>query len=219
MTTIIGTHNSMTFSRPAKWYGYLMIPFARCQRLTIRGQFYAGVRCFDLRIRFRRDGTPCFAHGMMTLRGNVQGTLMIINALAYYAKCPYMYGLCWKIRNAEPGKRSCSGHFARYMRRTFRSSRSFKATVKAIGRRYMSLRQSRYLRNALAQWPPTHVGTKSSFHGSTPGGATRKTSQTHPPPILPCMIFCNILRITSTPHRRNERGRIAIARMACRRQL
>ena len=88
MTTIIGTHNSMTFSRPAKWYGYLMIPFARCQRLTIRGQFYAGVRCFDLRIRFRRDGTPCFAHGMMTLRGNVQGTLMIINALAYYAKCP-----------------------------------------------------------------------------------------------------------------------------------
>lgn len=88
MTTIIGTHNSMTFSRPAKWYGYLMIPFARCQRLTIRGQFYAGVRCFDLRIRFRRDGAPCFAHGMMTLRGNVQGTLMIINALAYYAKCP-----------------------------------------------------------------------------------------------------------------------------------
>lgn len=85
---VTGTHNSMTFYRPAKWYGYLMIPFARCQRQTIRGQFDVGVRCFDLRIRFHRDGTPCFAHGLMELKGDVQGTLLVVNALAHHAKCP-----------------------------------------------------------------------------------------------------------------------------------
>lgn len=86
--TIIGSHNSMTFSRPAKWYGWLMIPFARCQGKTLQGQFCAGVRCFDLRIRFHRDSTPCFAHGLMEIKGNVPGTLIVINALANYAKCP-----------------------------------------------------------------------------------------------------------------------------------
>lgn len=79
---VIGTHNSMTFSRPAKWYGYLMIPFARCQRKDTMQQFYAGARCFDLRVRFLSDGTPCFAHGLMRLKGNVQRELMVINNLA-----------------------------------------------------------------------------------------------------------------------------------------
>lgn len=60
----IGTHNTMTYLRPQKWYGWLMIPFARCQRKTIEQQWEAGARCFDLRIRFTKDGTPYFAHGL-----------------------------------------------------------------------------------------------------------------------------------------------------------
>lgn len=61
---IIGTHNSMTFLRPAKWYGWFMIPFARCQRKTIEQQWNDGARCFDLRIRFTKQGKPYFAHGL-----------------------------------------------------------------------------------------------------------------------------------------------------------
>lgn len=61
---IIGTHNSMTFLRPAKWYGWFMIPFARCQKKTIIQQWEAGARVFDLRIRFTKQGKPYFAHGL-----------------------------------------------------------------------------------------------------------------------------------------------------------
>lgn len=61
---IIGTHNSMTYLRPQKWYGWFMIPFARCQRKTIEQQWHDGARCFDLRIRFTKQGEPYFAHGL-----------------------------------------------------------------------------------------------------------------------------------------------------------
>lgn len=63
-TPIIGTHNSMTFLPPEQWYGWFMIPFARCQRKTIEEQWYDGARCFDLRIRFTKQGEPYFAHGL-----------------------------------------------------------------------------------------------------------------------------------------------------------
>ena len=41
-----------------------MIPFARCQRKTIEEQWHDGARCFDLRIRFTKQGEPYFAHGL-----------------------------------------------------------------------------------------------------------------------------------------------------------
>ena len=63
-TPIIGTHNSMTYLRPAHWYGWFMIPFARCQRKSIEEQWDNGARCFDLRIRFTKQGEPYFAHGL-----------------------------------------------------------------------------------------------------------------------------------------------------------
>lgn len=63
---IIGTHNSMTYLRPRHWYGWLMIPFARCQRKPLVEQFWSGARCFDLRIRFTYQGMPYFAHGLYT---------------------------------------------------------------------------------------------------------------------------------------------------------
>lgn len=63
-TPIIGTHNSMTYLPPEHWYGWFMIPFARCQRKTIEQQWYDGARCLDLRIRFTKQGEPYFAHGL-----------------------------------------------------------------------------------------------------------------------------------------------------------
>lgn len=41
-----------------------MIPFARCQNKTIEEQWHDGARCFDLRIRFTKQGEPYFAHGL-----------------------------------------------------------------------------------------------------------------------------------------------------------
>lgn len=80
---IVGTHNSMTFLRPAHWYGWLMIPFARCQRKSIEQQFLSGARCFDLRVRFRKESAnPVFAHGLMTLKGDLYATLLRLSTLS-----------------------------------------------------------------------------------------------------------------------------------------
>ena len=65
---IIGTHNSMTYLRPQHWYGWLMLPFARCQSKTLMKQWEAGSRCFDLRVRFNRRGDATFAHGLYECR-------------------------------------------------------------------------------------------------------------------------------------------------------
>lgn len=62
--TILGTHNTMTYLRPARWYGWLMVPFARCQRKPIERQWVEGARCFDMRVRFTRRGDAYFAHGL-----------------------------------------------------------------------------------------------------------------------------------------------------------
>ena len=80
-TPIIGTHNSMTYLRPQKWYGWFMIPFARCQRKTIEEQWHDGARCFDLRIRFTKQGEPYFALKQLCkliLRYNQPGFVRLI---------------------------------------------------------------------------------------------------------------------------------------------
>lgn len=61
--TIIGTHNSMSYLPPRRWWHRLMLPFSRCQSKTIDEQLSAGARCFDLRISFDRDGMARFRHG------------------------------------------------------------------------------------------------------------------------------------------------------------
>lgn len=65
MTTITmtGTHNTMSYLPPRHWYGWLMLPFARCQSLTLRQQIDRGIRVFDLRVYL--DGHIWrFAHGL-----------------------------------------------------------------------------------------------------------------------------------------------------------
>lgn len=65
-TIIFGSHNTMSYLPPRHWW---MRPFrfiARCQSLTLEEQLEAGVRYFDLRVRFLpSDGTPYFCHGYM----------------------------------------------------------------------------------------------------------------------------------------------------------
>lgn len=64
---ILGTHNSLTGYKPKHWYGWLMKPFAKCQSKTIHDQYEEGVRCFDIRVRFDKNGKWVFAHGIYEL--------------------------------------------------------------------------------------------------------------------------------------------------------
>lgn len=60
----LASHNSWSYLSPNKWW---MRPFAfiaRCQSKNIREQYEAGVRLFDLRVRFERE-KPVIAHGLM----------------------------------------------------------------------------------------------------------------------------------------------------------
>ena len=65
---ILGSHNSWSYLPAAKWW---MRPFeftAKCQKHSIKRQYNeAGVRCFDLRIKFV-NGNPAVAHGSMVYK-------------------------------------------------------------------------------------------------------------------------------------------------------
>lgn len=61
---ILGSHNSWTFLTPRRWWMRLIAWTARCQSATIREQYEAGARCFDLRIKFS-DGELMIAHGLV----------------------------------------------------------------------------------------------------------------------------------------------------------
>ena len=67
--TILGTHNSMSYLPPLHWWGWLLIPLARCQKKTIDEQLAAGARCFDLRVSFDRHGMAQFRHGWCRFGG------------------------------------------------------------------------------------------------------------------------------------------------------
>lgn len=62
---ILASHNSWSYLPPKKWW---MRPFsfvAKCQSKNIREQYEAGVRLFDLRIRFDEYDNLIPAHGLM----------------------------------------------------------------------------------------------------------------------------------------------------------
>ena len=59
----IATHDSATGERGHGFISWLLTPFARTQRKTIREQYEAGCRCFDIRVRNTKRGWVC-AHGL-----------------------------------------------------------------------------------------------------------------------------------------------------------
>ena len=59
----IATHNSATGEKSYDCLSYLMIPFARCQSKTIKEQYDAGCRMFDIRIKHSNGFWRC-AHGL-----------------------------------------------------------------------------------------------------------------------------------------------------------
>lgn len=76
----IGTHNSMTYLNPKKWYLYPFRFIARCQSKTIEEQYELGIRLFDIRISYNKDGNPEFRHGLMSYDKDVFQTLSYLNS-------------------------------------------------------------------------------------------------------------------------------------------
>ncbi len=60
-----GSHNSLTYGRPCRWWGWLLLPLWRCQRRGLSAQIARGCVSFDIRV-IRRRGMPSFwGHGRM----------------------------------------------------------------------------------------------------------------------------------------------------------
>lgn len=76
----LGTHNSMTYLPPKKWYMYPFKFIARCQNLHIDQQYQRGARMFDLRISYDSKGEAEFRHGSMAFKGNVEEILRYLNS-------------------------------------------------------------------------------------------------------------------------------------------
>lgn len=76
----LGTHNSMSYLKPKKWYMYLFRFMAKCQRVDIEEQYKLGARMFDLRIHYNKDGVPEFKHGAMVFKGDVEETIRCLNS-------------------------------------------------------------------------------------------------------------------------------------------
>ena len=86
----IGTHNSGTGERPGNLLSWLGWPFARCQGKTLREQYEAGARYFDLRAAWR-DGEWRCAHGLWTSRRTLADILTEINGFAEPCKVILTY--------------------------------------------------------------------------------------------------------------------------------
>lgn len=76
----IGTHNSATGEKGKGWLSWLVTPFAKCQSKTIREQYSAGCRMFDIRVRWV-DGYFRCAHGFWTSERFAYGILQELNTL------------------------------------------------------------------------------------------------------------------------------------------
>lgn len=79
----IGTHNSITGEKGDDFISLLGTPFAKCQSKTLKEQYEAGCRLFDLRV-LKVDGTWKGAHGLWHSKRTIQD---IWHELESYGDC------------------------------------------------------------------------------------------------------------------------------------
>ena len=77
----IATHNSSTGELPGSFWSWLITPFAKCQSKTIKQQFNAGCRLFDIRVKYLDDEGWVCAHGMWYTKRSAISILDEINNL------------------------------------------------------------------------------------------------------------------------------------------
>lgn len=80
---LIGSHNTMTYQPPKKWWAKLIKFTAKCQSANLYDQFYKyNCRLFDFRIRYDKNGELTFAHGIVEFHGNVSTYIKLLDQFA-----------------------------------------------------------------------------------------------------------------------------------------
>ena len=65
----IGTHDSVTGEKGGTFLSWLVTPFSKTQSKTLKEQYDAGCRLFDLRVKLHRGVWKC-AHGLWVTKRN-----------------------------------------------------------------------------------------------------------------------------------------------------
>lgn len=74
----IATHNSATGEKPGNLLSWILLPFSRTQTKTIKEQYDAGCRMFDIRHKYH-NGVLVGAHGLFTTKKTFDDILKEIN--------------------------------------------------------------------------------------------------------------------------------------------
>lgn len=85
-TKLLGTHNSLSYMRPRQWWLRPFAWMARCQDLTIKQQWDYGVRYFDIRVKYDKNGIAKSGHGIMSYDVLVDDILGLIDRYAFESK-------------------------------------------------------------------------------------------------------------------------------------
>lgn len=85
---LLGSHNSLSYLSPMKWY---MIPFhfmAKCQSVDYKTQYEKyGIRLFDIRLWFNEKGSLEVKHGLITFDIDYQGVAEFLDFLNKKGDC------------------------------------------------------------------------------------------------------------------------------------
>lgn len=93
----IATHNSFTGERGRGLVSFLVAPFSKCQRKTLKQQHLAGCRLFDLRVKFDKGlGKFVPAHGLWTGKKSIVNLLSELDNLAAASPIKTMYMLTYE---------------------------------------------------------------------------------------------------------------------------
>lgn len=66
MEWIKGSHNTMSYLKVRQWWLKPFKAWGCCQKRDIQAQWDCGTRYFDFRIKFDKDGSAMFGHGLIT---------------------------------------------------------------------------------------------------------------------------------------------------------
>ena len=105
---ILGSHNAWSYLPPKKWYMRLFRFIAQCQDWDIKTQYEHGVRCFDLRIRYKGDDLQV-AHGAMVYKIDVADLHKDLEWLN--SKGDVYVRLLHEVRNKKQYEKSSVKHF------------------------------------------------------------------------------------------------------------
>ena len=74
---MLGSHNTLSYLSPKKWWAWFTIPWSRCQEKNLDWQYFCGVRYFDIRIRFDKNNVPYACHGLFKVKFNILDLLSL----------------------------------------------------------------------------------------------------------------------------------------------